>query len=119
MARYNYMCIESRITWDSILNTTFPDLLYDEFLFWLENIIKINFKKLYFYSKSTAIVFSDASNVARGAYTIDIDHNIFHQMWNDFETSKSSTWREMKAIEQALLTFSSVRPPHFINKMKK
>ena len=57
MARYSYMCIESRITWDSILNTTFPDLLYDEFLFWLENIININFKKLYFYSKSTAIVF--------------------------------------------------------------
>lgn len=40
MTRYSYMCIESRITWDSILNMTFPDLVYDEFLFWLENIIK-------------------------------------------------------------------------------
>ena len=29
-------------------------------------------------------------------------------MWNDSETSKSSTWREMKAIEQALLTFRNV-----------
>ena len=108
MTRYSYMCIESRITWDSILNMTFPDLVYDEFLFWLENIIKINFKKLDFYSKSTAIVFSDASNVACGAYTVDIDHKIFHQMWNDSETSKSSTWREMKAIEQALLSFRNV-----------
>ena len=66
MTRYSYMCIESRITWDSILNTTFPDLVYDEFLFLLDNIIKINFKKLDFHSKSTAIVFSDASNVAVG-----------------------------------------------------
>ena len=107
MTRYSYMCIESRITWDSILNMTFPDLVYDEFLFWLENIIKINFKKLDFYSKSTAIVFSDASNVACGAYTIDIDHNIFHQRWNDSET-KSLTWKEMKAFEQALLSFRNV-----------
>jgi len=29
-------------------------------------------------------------------------------MWNDSETLKSSTWREMKAIEQALLSFRNV-----------
>ena len=29
-------------------------------------------------------------------------------MWNDSETLKSSTWREMKAIEQALLSCRNV-----------
>ena len=29
-------------------------------------------------------------------------------MWNELERCKSSTWREMRAIEQALLSFSTL-----------
>jgi hypothetical protein len=29
-------------------------------------------------------------------------------MWSENEKSKSSTWKEMKAIEQALITFKEV-----------
>ena len=35
-------------------------------------------------------------------------NNIFNKMWSEKEKSKSSTWREMKAIEQALITFKEV-----------
>jgi tRNA(Arg) A34 adenosine deaminase TadA len=50
----------------------------------------------------SVIIFSDASSVACGAYAVELDKKVIHQMWDNTEACKSSTWREMKAIEQAL-----------------
>ncbi|CAC5364708.1 unnamed protein product [Mytilus coruscus] len=54
------------------------------------------------------MVYSDASNVACGAYTVEVNSKIFHQMWNRSEMQLSCTWREMKAIEQSLISFENV-----------
>ena len=108
MTRYCYMCIENRVSWDSLLHITFPVQVRDELSFWLENLQRINCKKLDFYSKSNVVVYSDASGIACGAYTVEFESKVFHKMWDQFEIDKSSTWREMKAIEQALLSFMNV-----------
>ena len=81
MSKYCYMCIESRTGWD---NTKFSfDLqqVLSELKFWLDNIIKINCRRLGNYSKSSVIIYSDASNVASDAYTVDLENRIFHTMW--------------------------------------
>ncbi|CAC5393908.1 unnamed protein product [Mytilus coruscus] len=49
-----------------------------------------------------------ASNVACGAYPVELENKIFHKMWNEIERCKNSTWREMRATEQALLSFSTL-----------
>lgn len=108
MTRHCYMCIEKRKTWDSVLSVEFPDQVIGELKFWLNNTGSLNCKKLDSYSKSSVAIFSDASNSAGGAYTVDIDKHIFHQMWSKVEMSKSSTWREMKAIEQALISYQNL-----------
>ncbi|CAC5424555.1 unnamed protein product [Mytilus coruscus] len=59
------------------------------------------------YSFPHMLVYSDASNVAAGAYSKDIDSNIFHQMWDLQESLKSSTWRELQAILFALMSFKN------------
>ena len=55
--------------------------------------------------RSHLVVFSDASDVAAGAFTVEICNKVFHRMWEKHEAKMSSTWRELKAIELALLSF--------------
>jgi hypothetical protein len=45
------------------------------------------------------------SNIACGPYSVEIESKVFHKMFNDFESIQSSTWRETRAIEQALSSF--------------
>ena len=50
------------------------------------------------------LVYSDASKFACGAH-IMLNKAIAHRMWAEHEVSKSSTWREIKAIHFSLLSF--------------
>ena len=102
------MVIETRITWDRNLCLTFIQEVPRELLFCRNNVRNINFRLLANYSPPTVILYYYASNVACGAYSAEDMNNIFHKMWSENEKSKSSTWREMKAIEQALITFKEV-----------
>ena len=52
--------------------------------------------------------FSDASATGCGAViSLDSEH-VCHKLWNSSEASKSSTWRELAAIDFAIESFSSV-----------
>lgn len=57
----------------------------------------MNYKHLLAESLSSELVFSDASNVAAGAYTVVVEENIVHHTWSKSESLMSSTWRELKA----------------------
>lgn len=50
------------------------------------------------YKTPSEILFSDASEFADAGYSIEQDTKIVHYMLSDWEKSKSSTWRELKAI---------------------
>ncbi|XP_052103318.1 uncharacterized protein LOC127736766 [Mytilus californianus] len=108
MTRYCYLCIVQRLSWNKLLQIVYPAEILNELKFWKSNVLTLNKKKLAMYSPSSIVIFSDASNVACGAYTVELENNIFHKMWNELERCKSSTWREMRAIEQALLSFSTL-----------
>jgi hypothetical protein len=108
MTRYCYMAIVKRFSWDNLL--VFDDVkkIESELCFWQSNINAINCKILSTYDKSSIIIYSDASNVAAAACTVEIDRKNFHKMWTTDEALESSTWRELKAIELALYSFQHV-----------
>ena len=57
------------------------------------------------YSCSSVVIYSDASDIAAGACTVELKSKHFQKMWNSVEKVQSSIWREMKAIELALSSF--------------
>ena len=50
-------------------------------------------------------VCSDASDHACSSF-IDNEQKIFHQNWSPAESSKSSTWRELRTVDLALSAFA-------------
>ena len=53
--------------------------------------------------KPTKLVYSDASDHACAAFVQNQNQNkIFHENWSEVEKSKSSTWRELKAVSLAI-----------------
>lgn len=108
MTRYCYLTIESRSGWDDLLDLRYENRVKSELKFWFANINAINCKKLGTYSKSSVLVYSDASDFAAGAYAVELDEKVFHKMWTVHEMLESSTWRELKAIELALSSFKNV-----------
>ncbi|CAC5424022.1 unnamed protein product [Mytilus coruscus] len=105
MTRYCYMSIESRMSWDSYLVLESKSFVISELKFWLDNIANVNFKTLNQYSQSHVMIYSDASSIAAGACTVELESKIFHTMWKSSEMLESSTWRELKAIELALMSY--------------
>ena len=107
MTRHLYLAIESRVHWDKFLNFEFPDMVRTELRFWSENLDNMNQRRLMTDFLPSVLVFSDASNVAAGAYTVEIDDKVVHQMWSKSQSLMSSTWRELKAVELALNSFAA------------
>ena len=83
------------------------DKVSTELRFWENNISKLNSRQLGVYSKSSVVIYSDASNVASGAYTVEVESKRFHKMWFVNERAESSTWWEFKAIDLALSCFKN------------
>ena len=99
MARHIYYSIESRTHWYHFMNFDIPDLIRAMLEFWTKNMTKMNQRRLIVDSLPSVLVFSDASNVAAGAYTVEVDEKVVHFMWSRSQSLMSSTWRELKAIE--------------------
>ncbi|CAC5418188.1 unnamed protein product [Mytilus coruscus] len=93
MSHFCYMEIESRIGWDNHISGYKPLKVLSELKFWLGNIALIYCRKLCHYSKSSAVIYSDASNIAASAYTVKLENKIFHTMWTCSEMAQSSAWR--------------------------
>ena len=106
MTRYSSMEIAKRLYWDNTLHMSDPMHVLTELYFWLRNIKSHNSKSLSKPMKKNVMIFSDASEVGAGAYSVEVNSKVFHQNWSQYESSMSSTWREMKAIELALVSFS-------------
>lgn len=78
----------------------------DELAFWSENVDSLNCHCPWAPSQPPAkFVYSDASDHAWSAF-ITNEHNIFHQNWSPAESSKSSTWRELRTVDLALSAFA-------------
>ena len=76
------------------------DCLSEKF-FWKNNIVSLNTRAILPYNAPLLFSYSDASNVACGAFVVGTNE-VSHRMWTACEAVKSSTWRELKAIQFAL-----------------
>lgn len=72
----------------------------DEIIFWKENIDFVKSRFCFFDRKPHVFGFSDASDSQR----------VCHKLWDSSKASRSSTWRELPAINFAIESFSSVLP---------
>jgi len=106
MTRKIYKEIDNRINWDSCEFLT--PMVISELEFWHKNLDCLNKKNLFSSFKVQKLFsFSDASSVACGGFILrDSETNIAQKNWSETEQSKSSTWRELTAIEFCLKSFS-------------
>jgi hypothetical protein len=79
------MSIETRSCWDKKLILVYPSEILRELYFWRNINKNVN-------RPSSVVKYSDASNIACGAYSVEIESKVFHNMFNDFESIQSSTW---------------------------
>ena len=105
-ARFLYKVIDSRSKWDSRFNIGLHNDCLSEIFFWKNNIVSLNSRTIVPYQAPLLLSFSDASNVACGAYLVGTEE-VSHRMWSSSEEEKSSTWRELKAVHFALTSFKN------------
>ena len=111
MTRHFSMSSACAPYWDVFLEL--DQYTKDEIIFWKENIDFVKSKFCFSDRKPHVFGFSDASATGCGAViSLDSQH-IYHKLWDSSEASKSSTWRELAAIDFAIESFSSVlESPH-------
>ena len=105
MSRYCSISIAAASDWDS--NFRLDQYCPGELYFWRVNLEKINCKSIDGNSvkQSNYIVCSDASGTGCGAHLNFNGEKVCHRLWDSHESRKSSTWRELTAVEFALQSF--------------
>jgi len=93
--RFLYKVIDSRPSWDSRFNIELHNDCLSEIFFWKSNIVSLNSRSILPFQAPFLLSFSDASNVACGAYDVGANEVSYH-MWSPCEATKSFTWRELK-----------------------
>lgn len=79
MTRKCYEIIESRFAWDSLIRFDSSHEFLQELSFWSKNLDMYNCRFMKDYSKSIAILCTDASSVAAGAVCqLSGTHKYFH-----------------------------------------
>ena len=94
MTKYLHMCIMSRTSWDSYFSLSVNELT--ELHFWKRNLPVMGVRPLINVSETSRVVYSDASSLACGGYTVGVGNSVCHKSWSDQERVKSSTWRELR-----------------------
>lgn len=105
MTRYCAISIASAQDWDSKFHL--DEYCLRELKFWETNSQGSNSRAISDEpcKKSNYVVCSDASGTGCGAHLELNGEQVCHKQWEEHERSKSSTWRELSAIEFALLSF--------------
>ena len=106
MTRHCAMSIASAPTWDDVFHL--DDYCKREIYFWRDNLKNLNEKNCFLYSKPSSFAYSDASDTGCGSLITMNDTILCHKMWLPRERAKSSTWRELAAIEFAIQSFKDV-----------
>ena len=103
--RFCYQAINNCRTWSDNLNMSQPAL--EELSFWKSSLRHFNGKKLIERASVVRVVYSDASEVAYGGYMVGVGGEVAHENWSLEESQKSSTWRELAAVERMLRAFAT------------
>ena len=105
MTRSLYAVVNTKVSWDSTVVLTKEAC--SELVFWSQNVDSLNCRCHSWLSlcQPAKLVYSDASDYACGSF-IHSEGKIFQQNWSPVERNNSSTWRELKAVELALISFA-------------
>jgi hypothetical protein len=108
--RYLHHAILSRYHWDDELYMTKFQQAIEEVFFWKHNVDLLNIGFLPVISIPQVLVFTDASSSGFGAIVPSKTSNSLKcsHSWNEGEKLKSSTWRELRALFIAILSFAPV-----------
>ncbi|CAG2235130.1 unnamed protein product [Mytilus edulis] len=106
MTRCTFSVINLRQDWDQYVDLRQHSDSIQEIMFWKQNIHCLKPVPL-LRNNSEFNVFTDASDIGAGGYLQGTDY-IAHRQWSVTEATKSSTWREIKAIELTLDSFAKV-----------
>ena len=82
--------------WDT--KATLSDNARQELNFWLDNMVKLNGRKLHTPNLIDAVCYSDASATGYGGYLTTKLASPVQGIWSLAESSMSSTWRELIAL---------------------
>ena len=96
MTKYSHFAICARERWDSYFSLS--DDVKQELNFWLSNLDSLKVKPLKDVTVTSRIVYSDASSVACGGYTVGVRDSVVHRAWTLEESKKSSAWRELVGV---------------------
>ena len=109
MTRNCFAVINQRSDWDQYINLSTCSACIAELFFWLNNLSLLSPLDLFISDCSTDFyIFSDASETGAVGYIVNSPY-ICHKTWLDHEKVKSSTWREIKAIQLTLNSFKVLK----------
>ena len=105
MTRFLFSVVNSAHSWDN--EVFLSDDSLSEIIFWKNNVVPLN-GKVYWspHSLPVKVTYSDDSNSACGAF-LENSNLAFHQNWSPEESTKSSTWRELRAVSLAVEAFAN------------
>ncbi|XP_071129462.1 uncharacterized protein [Mytilus edulis] len=106
MSKHLSIDILSMTSWNSCIVLSTESLI--QIKFWRENLEHVNVKKFSSDVSCQSVVYIDASNTGYGGYVVETPFNIAHGMWSECEASKSSTWKELNAVRNILLSMINV-----------
>ena len=104
MTRSTFSVINLKDDWDQCVDLNQHAGSIKEILFWKENIRGLKPVPI-IKSKTDFKVFTDASDTGAAGYLQNSDC-IAHRNWSPCEAKKSSTWREVKAVELCIDSFA-------------
>ena len=102
MTKYLSMNILSARNWYSDIILT--DLSIDQINFWKSNLREINHKLFDSDLHCYTVIYSDASSTGYGGYIVENPNSIAHGMWSESEKLNSSTWKELTAVKNVLMS---------------
>jgi len=106
MTRHCVMSTLSVQHWDALVNL--DQYCIDELKFWRTNLNSLKVRNCFLTHKPQRFVYSDASATGCGSVITLNEDYICHRLWEPSECSKSSTWRELVAIDFSLESFAPI-----------
>ena len=105
MTRSLYAVLEHRVAWCDMLTLSSEAL--QELTFWATSLENYNAQPIWHSPSAVRVVYSDASDTGYGGFVMEHGACISHGQWTVEEASRSSTWRELAAVQQVLLSVAS------------
>lgn len=98
--RSMYACLNRRVAWcDKLL---MDNKTKDEIEFWYQYLPDFNGQAIWRSPSTLRIAFSDASSTGYGGFVVEHGKHIALGQWSHEEQVKSSTWRELVAVQRVL-----------------